>query len=85
MSLMTRWTKTKEIVAINWITLQALASRQTLVTLIELRIVNETFSTRVTRSTKTEISLIIETEGTSAIRLTEVVVSENKWDGWINI
>jgi hypothetical protein len=84
MSLMTRWTKTQEIIAITWIALQTVSFGETSVTTIELSVVNETFSMRVSRSTEAEISFIIETERTSVINLTDVMVTETGWNRSIN-
>jgi len=85
MSLMTRWANTQEIIAITWIALQTVSSRETSVATIELSVVDETFSIQVSRSTKAEISFIIETERTSLILLTDVMVTETGWNRSINI
>jgi hypothetical protein len=81
---MTRRANANEVIGIFYITLNTFSSRQTVVTIIMLNLVDETFGSIMIVLTDTKIVFIIKTESLIVI-LTDMMISEDGWNRLINI
>ncbi len=81
---MTRRAKANEVIGIFYITLKTFSSRQTVVTMIMLNLVDETFGPIMIVLSDTKIIFIIKTESLIVIS-TDMMIFEDGWNGLIGI